>query len=425
MKRMFGSFFVIVVLLSILPLVAVADMPISDKVSLDGSIRYRLEIDGRDFNNDTGLYDYSLLRTQIGFQIQASRDVRVRIKFKESRYLGTTGSNKQSTAYFDLQEGYIYADDVLGSGLNLQLGRFEMMYGRRRIMGNGIWNNFGPRTYDGFRIQYESDDFDFDVFYAKIVDRSQDLPPYTWDSFDRNDRQLAGFAMEALDGRFQPLVIVDWDNRQLSPEDETELIATAATYINFASRGMSLDLDLAYQFGKVQQRDLSSYLVAADVSYLARGKMHPRFSIGIDLASGGSEEDYLNDEDHRFYTPFMSKHRFRGRMDYFNNQDELTQGLLDLHAAIGIAPWKDAKLSLEGHMFNSVEDMITIPTPSNPTGGGDAYTEYGQELDFRLITPLARSLELDAALCYFMPSDEWQPDGDNSLFIYASFVTTF
>ena len=57
------------------------------------------------------------------------------------------------------------------------------------------------------------------------------------------------------------------------------------------------------------------------------------FGVGIDMTSGNVyDKDSPKDPDHVFYSPYMSRHRFRGYMDYFK---DVRQGLTDGIARVG------------------------------------------------------------------------------------------
>ncbi|NQS97397.1 MAG: alginate export family protein [candidate division Zixibacteria bacterium] len=392
---------------------ALADIPITEKLSIDGNMRYRIEVDGRDFNNDTGLLEYSCLRTQLGFKAQASDQVMIRIKFKESRYLGTTGSNMKSTSVIDLLEGYILVRNFIGLPVDLQLGRYEFLCGRRRIHGNGAWNNFGPRTFDGFRLLYKGQEIQCNFFYAKIVERGFTAQlPYTGDSFDLHDRNLFGLDGKLMNGEIQPLLVVDWDARKYV--ENPSLIITPAVYAKCKMCAVEFDLDLAYQFGTRNDKDLSSWIAAADINYSFKAKLKPTIGFGVDIASGTDAKDAAAGEDHTFYTPFMSRHTFKGYMDYYK---DVTEGLIDAIFRIGISPGKDARLRLDIHNFSTMEDMV------NADGGN--YTQMGQEFDLRLKTSLAEGLGLDTAVCAFFATDDYKPNGDPSYFFYITLTGKF
>ena len=406
----FSMFFLIPLIVGI----ALADIPITKKVSIDGDLRYRIEIyDGHDFDNSTGMYDYSYMRTQLGLKVQVSDKVMVRVKFKESRYLGTTGSNKNSTSFFNLQEGYILENEFIGLPVDFQFGRYEFMCGRRRIQGNGAWNNFGPRTYDGFRFLYKGNEMQWDFFYAKIIERSFTAQtPYTGDSFNAYDRHLFGLSGKLLDGKIQPLMVVDWDEKKYI--EDADLIITPAVHAKYTIGGTKIDFDAGYQFGTKKDNDLSSWLLVTDVTYKFDNPLKPMVGVGVDIASGTSYSDSLNGKDHCFYTPFMSRHAFKGYMDFYK---DVTKGLFDAVFRVGFSPCKKSTLRLDVHNFTTMEDM--------QTASGKNYKQMGQEFDLRLKIKMVKGFSLDTAACAFFASDDYKPDGDPGYFFYMALTGKF
>jgi len=402
--------------LLLLPLSGQADIPLGERVTIDGDIRYRLEVEDRDFDSNTGMNEYSYLRTLLGFTVEASEEVMLRIKFKDSRFLGTSGSNKKSSSFFDLQEGYILTRKFLGLPLNLQLGRYEILYGRRRILGNGIWNNFGPRTYDGFRLFYRNEAMKWDFFYAKIVERGfTDQKPYTNDDFSKQDWNKFALVGSLLDGSVQPLVMFDWDACKTATVNHPDYYATPGVYYTSNISGMKVDLDAAIQYGKKADRDLISWLLAMDVSSAWDHPFKPKIGLGADISSGVSNTDfYKNKKDHTFYAPFMSRHTFRGYMDYFQ---DVQKGMIDTILRLGAEPFKDWKFSSDIHNFRSINSLKSDKQKD--------FYQYGQEVDLRLMTKLAKGLELDTAICGFLPSEDWEPNGDPSFFFYCTFTGKF
>ena len=411
--KIISIFLMVTAAVIFLPAAILGDIVINDRLTLDGNIRFRLEIEGKDFSNETGMYDCTYLRTMLGFTCKASEEVKLRIKFKESRYLGTSGSNKKSTSFFDLQEGYIQVQELLGMPFDLQLGRYEMLYGRRRIIGNGIWNNFGPRTFDGFRTLYINETLEMDFFFAKVVERSFiDQQPYTGDDFSACDRNLFGVNLSLKKGNLQPLLVVDWDSR--NDLQHSDLILMPAIYGKNNIIGCTLEFDAGYQWGKKNDADLNSWLLAADLIYTFPNVPQPLLGLGFDITSGTSEKDAAAGEDHTFYTPFMSRHRFKGFMDYYT---DVYKGLFDLIVHFGVSPDDKTNLQLDVHNFQTLEPLL------NSTG--EKYHQMGQEADLRLRASLAKGLDLDTAVCAYLASQDWQPSGDPGYFYYLTLTAKF
>lgn len=391
-------------------------------VSLDANVRARYELDARDFNDGTGMSDYGSLRTMIGIKVQPNEHVLLRLKFKESRHLGTQQSNNLPTAQVQMQEAYVRVNRVWDKAFALQMGRFEMSYGRYRILGTGTWNMNGPRAYDGVLFNVETGYGSWEVTAVKVIDYEQAaLLNTTYGSayqVENADRNLFVVAGSVLDGSVQPLLIADIDNSHQGADDPTH-IYTAEVYLNRTFGSLKLDADAAFQTGTKNSRDLSSWLLAVDTRYTFAGTRNPYLGVGVDATSGNKyDEDSASDDDQVFYTPFMSRHRFKGLMDYFR---DVRRGLVDGVIHAGLKPWTNARLDLDIHNFAYLAKDRTFDVNGNPV----TFTQLGQEADLRLRFPVYEAVEFDAAWCVFLPGDDWKPDSDLSHFAYLAVTTTF
>ncbi len=66
-------------------------------IKFDGQIRMRSEADGRDFNSDSDVNTYTLLRTRFGAAVQPLEDVNVYIQLQDSRAFGREPSTPWQT----------------------------------------------------------------------------------------------------------------------------------------------------------------------------------------------------------------------------------------------------------------------------------------------------------------------------------------
>jgi hypothetical protein len=405
---------------------ASAEMRLTKRFSLDAETRYRSEIVDKDFNPDTGFNEFSALRTQLGATFVASRNVTLRFKIKETRYLGTTPSVTASSATLDFQEAYVKLDNALGTPLSMRFGRFEVAYGRNRLIGPEDWQNYGPRAYDGFLIELKTESGWWNVFYSKIAEGSfpEDLAPPLYDpvfSAHKGDRHLTVITGSMAKGLIQPLVMVDLDERLLNGIKKNNVITTAAVSSIYKSSRFAFEGDGAYQLGTYNDRDLSSWLVSVDLSYSMTVKIRPKIGLGADVTSGNkSYEQTSSDKDHVFYSPYGDRHIYKGYMDYFVDETNRyeQQGLIDSYFRFSFQPGSRYGIELTGHNFAFMENAIV---------GGVGFSPVGQEVDTRLIAVLARGFEFQAGYSVFLPGEKYasfirQPDKKMGQFIYITIV---
>jgi|GEM_PF-2019618 len=402
-----------------------AGIPINDQVSIDGNMRWRSEIkrsSGEEFNGDAGMNEFQTLRTQIGIKVMASEDVLFRVKFKESRYLGIQGSNKAASVGFQAQEAYMCMKNFISPNMGLRVGRYEMWYGRKRVMGTGGWNINGPRTYDAVTVKYGNDSMKWDFSYARTS--SSNVPAEA----GLQDHHLFIIAGKLMKGNLQPMILIDWDAQTYSIDDPAtenvvdptrtnDMTFTPAVYFKHKMGGIQLDADVAVQMGSRQMKDVFGYLIAADLSYTVDNAMKPKFGVGVDITSGNNSYTQDADKDAQILLPYMSRHLYRGFMDYFKDVD---QGLMDGIFRFSIKPGKNYSLSLDVHNFMYMTDEYV--DASDPD---TKYTQLGQEIDVRYKRTLAKGLGLDVAYCVFMASEDYKVDADMASFAYIALTAKF
>lgn len=383
-----------------------------DIVTLDVNLRPRYEVDGRDFNADTGLHDYGTLRTMVGINLMPDKNLLVRVRMKEARRLGTQQSNQPADTELHAQEAYLQIADLWGTGIELQAGRFEFWYGRKRLHGTGGWNVNGPRTYDGARVGFMGA---WDLIWVKVED-------YDFTGVNiAGDNNLFVLAGSLDKGSIQPIFTAQFDNSAVGQE-EGDSRYTAGLYYGRTMGAIRLDLDGYYQLGKRADRDQAAWLLSAETKFMVDGPRKPFVGFGADVTSGNKfDEDGADDDDNVFYAPFMSRHIYRGYMDYFR---DVRRGLMDLYLTTGIQPRKGLKLTLDVHNFTYMQDEQRLEFLPGGVETID-YTALGQEIDLRVIAMLHPMVTLDGGYSIFMPSDDFVPDGDMSHFVYCALVAKF
>lgn len=419
-----------ILLLLALPALLLAEIPITDRVTLDGNMRWRWELSDRDFNADSGPDDYATLRTQIGVRVQASDNLLFRVKLKEPRLIGTQQSNSappQTNDVVHMQEAFAEVTGLFGKPLDLRVGRFEFYYGRRRVFGTGGWNVNGPRTYDAVRTRFHMNDSHVELVVSKTDDRT-----YTATPADLQDRRQIILAANMLDGDFQPMIWADLDPRN-TPGDNGDIGEYRITPALYYHRGMgdfSFTTDLAFQLGRrdgvadvdgdgsLDEQDVSAWLVVLTGMYRLSGPMEPEVGITLDMTSGNAYNDPA-DEDNVFRVPFMSRHAWRGYMDFFQ---DVPFGMMDAVLHLKARPYENTQASLNIHNFRYMQNAARVDPA---TGAVTEYKQLGQELDMRVQVEITDNYGLDAAYCLFLPTEDWQPSGDLSHFFYLALTARF
>ncbi len=393
-----------------------AEIRLHDNVTIDLEMRYRMEVMNKSFDLEQGALEYSLLRTRLGMNFTPVDKVFLRVNIGDSRALGTNYPNKQHTQTndFHLHEGYMLLSDFFIHDLSLQLGRFQMMYGRLRFLGHGNWSNYGWRSYDGARFIYHLGGADVDLFYVKLQDRAFADFPNTGDPVDPSERSMYGLYGHAFGNTVQPFFIVDCDQRAIGQSTPTVLY-NPGLYLDAGSGDWDIEADAIYQAGETEGVDKSAYLLAMDAAYRFGGAWKPRAGLGVDMISG--DNDPNDDTDHSFYADFYSKHRYQGFCDFFRSQSARDAGLIDLILRLEASPLSGWRINLDLHRFQRPVEMTNI--------AGETYTFLGYEADLRIRTKLYGAVDMDMALCGFQPSEDWKQSRDPAWFTYLALTASF
>lgn len=387
---------------------AFAEIPITDMVDMDLNMRPRLIIDGRDFDTDTGLADTGDLRTMIGISVMPNEKVLIRVKLRETRFLGTQGTLAADFNHFEGQEAYAKLMGLFDKPVCFTVGRFEWEHGRGRLIGATGWSAFGPRTWDGVHIGFKPSYGFWELAVIRLAESGL------------ADEHLIVLSGSLFDNAFKPIFAADVDNVDYGFEDRNRVYTAGFYYHRMLGEAVAFMMDGAYQFGKLADNDVGAYMVALDVYYKFKGRLNPFIGVGVDMTSGNEYDAVLADDgDAQFRSPFYTGHAFRGWMDYFVGTQYA--GLNDFIFHFGFKPENGVKFIVNAHMFNWANPVLI--NPADPSEGD--YTAIGNEIDVKVIVPANENMKFECGYGMFMPSDDFVPDGDNSSWGYLSSIITF
>jgi hypothetical protein len=262
---------------------------------LKAQVRWRLEVDAKNFNSGTAPRVFSLQRTRFGAEFTATNNVSVLLILQDSRSWGEERTTFGASApRFDLYQGYFRVTDMFNQPLSLKLGRMEMIYGNERLVGAVGWSNVG-RKFDGAVLKAEKN-VTIDVFGTTIRDSTRFKPA--------GDRILARYFFGGY-GRY------DWKDDEshtdayLFYDLDSDTIpigpnAGSTRLHRFTLGGMQvygynafdLTLEGAYQSGSMMaadttKTDISAWFVAVNAWYrFGNTTWKPSIGAGVDVLSG-------------------------------------------------------------------------------------------------------------------------------------------
>jgi hypothetical protein len=391
---------------------------IGNGLDLGGQMRWRIEYDGRDFDNGTALNEMSLLRTRVNLKVTAIKDAVVYFQIQDSRNLGQFNTaDLGNDNNLGVHQGYIKLKNLFGENLALQLGRFEAPYGRHRLMGNVGWSNVG-RSFDGIRLKRKGETYKADIFILKVDERSFDIPP------NHQDWKLYGIYTTFLEDRFDLFVLYDWDSRKIGNDYALARYTLGGMFKQKLESGLGYVFDASLQTGNQGDIDLSAYMVAGDIYYEMDSDLS-KVGIGFDITSGDDPD--TDDKIETFSNLYYTGHKFRGYMDFFVGTNIPTGsenlGLMDLVLRGTVEPFENWDVDIDLHHFQSMEDHVDASDTTAPFD--DMSTAIGQEVDITIKRQIQDGLGFQGGLSAFFASDEWLYDVDPATWIYIMLTAKF
>lgn len=364
-------------------------------VTFDGQIRVRSEADGRDFNNDSDINTYTLMRTRFGARANPTDDVTVYVQIQDSRAFGTEPSTLASTANLDVHQAYFQVSNLWDKNIDLKVGRQEMVYGSQRLIGNVGWSNTG-RSFDGVKLSFGKNN-NFDLFSMIINEANTPVlgpaTPATTAGRESADNSFVGaYYKHRPSSRYKLDVYgLFQSNTQNTLAGDNELNrATVGTYNKGKlNKNLDFETELALQLGKRRGQDVSAYLLSGSVGYTFKTQRKPSVRIGYDYLSGMES----GDEDFKaFDTLFATNHKFYGFMDYFINipVNASGRGLQDFMLKAKIPFGKNWNLNAHYHNFRAAKG---------------AEKNFGNELDLVLNYAYNSVASFQFGLAFFVPGD--------------------
>ncbi|MFQ5674730.1 MAG: alginate export family protein [bacterium] len=387
-------------------------------IKFNGQIRMRSEADGRDFNNDSDINSYTLLRTRFGAAMQPADDVNVYIQIQDSRAFGLEPNTLANTSNLDIHQAFFQVNRLWNKNISIKVGRQEMIYGSERILGAVGWSNVG-RSFDGVKLTVGKTNT-FDLFSMIINESSQPVlgpaTPTTTAGRDNADYNLFGVyykhrkkSQYMLDvyGLFESNL-----NETVPGEDDLNRLTIGSYSKGRFSDNVDFETELALQLGKRRGQDVTAFMLTGSVGYTFQSARRPSVRAGIDYLSGMD----AGDSDYKaFDTLFATNHKFYGFMDYFVNVPVNTngQGLVDLMIKAKIPFANKFNFNAHFHNFQAAK--------------GDE-KNLGNELDLILNYKYNAVASFVLGLAFFIPGDLLEQsfaNNDIGIWSYSTFLVNF
>lgn len=375
----------------------------SDWVKLSLQIRHRFEMNGKDFDSDSSLNNYNLLRTRLGLTFKPMKNVEGFFQVQDSRFWGEELSTLTdgSADNLDLHQAYFKIKKLFGANIALKLGRMEVAYGPQRLIGSVGWHNIG-RSFDGVILTFYGEKFSLDIFNLKEIEMLE--------FGDEGDKNVLGFYgdFKLFKGETTQAYLI-W--QKMKPSDALSRF-TAGIYAKGKSGALRHQLELAFQGGKIAGLDVSAFMAAFNLGYTFSGGITPDFAAGVDYLSG--DENGNDGKFQVFDTLYATNHKYYGFMDYFLNLPVHTfgKGLMDFHATLSVKPTAKTSLALKYHNFQAAKEYTLV--------SGATTKNFGSEFDLTFKLKYNKHLSFVAGASLFTPGDIFKErrGGDSATWFY-------
>lgn len=348
--------------------------------------------------------DAAALRSRLGVRawLPTSR-VKLHLELQDARTMGTESTTLASTDNVDAHQAYAELDSLGGAPLALQLGRFEMVYGDARLIGNGDWAANG-RSFDGARMRWRPGTARVDGFV-------------TWLGEGRRagrDRMfggvVAGLTRKGADAAWSFDLDAYGFLRDLG---DTAVIGESGVKGDLQDRTLGarlrlvagiaeLRLEGAGQGGERAGDDVSAWALAARADVVALAE--PRLKVFAEYAAASGDETPGDGDWGRFDPLYPTAHGLLGYSDV-----AAWQNIADLSGGVACGPHR-------GWWFEAAVHRLTLMEPRDAwiADSGDvlrrdvtgaAGDEVGIELDLTARWAMRPGVTLQGGYSRFAAGD--------------------
>ncbi len=354
-----------------------------------------------------------------------------------------------SDTYLERGEMWVYAEDILGSGLSFDVGRLDFEDERR-----WWWDD----ELDALRLEYEADEFDVAVAFARELFSKRSGHSFVepehervvrviaeagWDLHENHGLEL--FALRQSDrSRGEDVGAVVSEERE--DESDADLLWLGARALGvFAVGGaghLGYWLDTAWVDGDerfleleelagersavlaVQQRDVRGWAFDVGANWMPQLAFEPRLFAGYAFGSGDESPDAGRDRSFRQTRLHANEAGFGGVERFVHYGALLDPELSNLGvvtAGVGIALFRSSSLDLVWHHYRLVELATELRDARFDAELTGRHRDVGQGLDLVLALEEWERFEAALTLAGFRAGHAFGADhGDWSLGAFAA-----
>ena len=329
-------------------------------------------------------------RTRLSFSY-AKSDVETYLAIQDIRVWGDE-IYKTDNAVLNVYQAY--AAYNFNDNLSIKLGRQELVYDNKHLLGNRDWNNVGA-SHDIALVRFKKNGLTVDVAGGYNNEKEKNLE----NGYSLNYYKYLAFAWlnKTWENGLSLSLISIFDGYQdtnISSQINTRGTSGFYTKWTNSTKAFGQDAALYYQYGKsANNTDISAYYFAITQYYQPVTSI--KFLLGLEYFSG---DDALHENNtvNTFDKLYGNGHGPYGYMDYFTEIPKHTKngGLMDAYIRVNYDIQSKTNLELTGHNFR-LTGFIS-DTISNPGINQVADQQLGIEIDFMVKHKLNKFVEVKA-----------------------------
>jgi len=383
---------------------------------IEGEIRPRFEFrDGyrRLRTDDTKPAAFVSQRTRLQFDF-TNEKLSTRIRLFDYRVWGDQEWKKDISSV-GIHEAW--AELTLSKTSKVKFGRQELKYDNSRLISPVNWNQIGA-SHDALMYKFRKSRWEMELavawnqsaelnngnaYFLELSQYFYKNLNILWVSKKMNKLTLS--TLNIIDG-YQDTTNVDKLNYRF----------TSGLIADYTLDKLQATARAFYQGGALKYgKKVSAYYLNADISYAATKSI--KAIIGFELLSGSDGLDTLNTSSNAFDILYGARHKFNGRMDYFNTPSS-TKGAGLVNPYIKLK-WKMAESTVfltEYHAFSLQNKLID--------NGAIVDKFLGHEIDFSFTKSFEKYIHLSVGYSIMLASDSMEvlKGGSNGKLNHWAFV---
>lgn len=291
----------------------------------------------------------------------------------------------------DLLEAF--AEIKLGNLGWVSVGRQQLSYDSRRLLGDRNWNQSGL-AYDALVLKLSRNDWNLHAG-ASWNTMSELLSANPYPSARIKSLNFIWLNRKINERLSLSLMHISSGITQTDTTSALNFRHTTGIYGEYKTKPFNAWGNVYYQFGKNQKgNEVSALLMDAEASYKL-GKFTP--GIGLSYLSGNKNVVGAGITDKLFDPLYGTRHRFFGFMDYFRSFTSNTRqgGLADYYLWLDYRFTKKLSARSTFHSFSLAQTNPETPTDK----------ELGVENDLVVKYKYSEWGELEGGYCFFLPNE--------------------